>query len=320
MTSLDNLRIFMRSVELGSFSAAGRSMRMSAAVVSYRMAMLERELGCQLLLRTTRRMNLTEQGRLFYERCRQVIEAVEHAEASVRETSGELRGPLRVTSPLGLGRRVVAPLAVTFRTAHPNVDFRMRFSDHLLDLVGESTDVALRMARFDDSTFTIRKIADAERVLCAAPSYLEAEGTPHSPDELLAHRCLLLRYPGAQQFRWTLLVEGSPTSFPVGGPLDADDGDVLTDWALAGAGLVLKPRFEVAALLAQGRLREVMPGFPPTPVTVAALSPARRSSRLGRAFADALIEATRSHIRRALEAGPQAQLEASNSMVQGVGK
>lgn len=300
MTSLDNLRIFMRSVELGSFSAAGRSLRMSAAVVSYRMGLLERDLGCQLLLRTTRRMNLTEQGRLFYERCREVIEAIEQAEASVRETAGDLRGPLKITAPLGLGRRVVAPLAIDFRKAHPRVDFRMRLSDHLLDLVDESTDIALRMARFDDSSFTIRKIADVERVLCAAPSYLHSEGNPRSPDDLLAHRCLLLRYPGAQQFRWTLLVDGTPTSFPVAGPIDADDGDVLTDWAVAGEGIVLKPRFEVAGLLADGSLREVLSNVPPTPVTLAALSPLRRSSHLSRAVTDALIDATRIHIRQAL--------------------
>ncbi len=320
MTSLDNLRVFMRSVELGSFSAAGRSMRMSAAVVSYRMAALERELGCQLLLRTTRRMNLTERGRLFYERCREVIEAIERAEASVREASGDLRGAVRITAPLGLGRRVVAPLAMAFRTAHPNVDFRMRLSDHLLDLVGESTDVALRMARFDDSTFTIRKIADVERMLCAAPAYLDAMGAPRSPDDLLAHRCLLLRYPGAQQFRWTLLVGGAPTSVPVAGPLDADDGDVLTDWALAGQGIVLKPRFEVAALLAEGRLREVLPDYPPLPVSVAALSPSRRASRLTRAVTDALIEATRTHIREALRPGADAHAEDASAMLQGTGK
>ena len=189
-----------------------------------------------------------------------------------------------------------APQARSFRSAHPRVEFRIRLSDHLLDLVAESTDVALRLARFDDSSFIIRKIAELDRVLCAAPSYLEAHGTPRSPDDLLAHRCLLLRYPGAQQFRWTLLVCGHPISYPVAGPLDADDGDVLTDWAIGGEGIVMKPRFEVAGALADGRLCAVLPEAPPTPVTLAALSPARRASRLSRAFVDALIEATRAHI------------------------
>ena len=296
MTSLDNLRIFMRSVELGSFSAAGRSLRMSAALVSHRMALLERDLGCQLLLRTTRRMNLTERGRLFYERCRDVVEAVERAEASVLEGGGELRGPLRVTAPLGLGRAVVAPLAGRFRARHPRSELRLRLSDHLLDLVAESVDVALRLARFDDSSFVIRKVADVEQVLCAAPAYLDAHGEPEAPDDLLAHRCLLLRYPGAQQFRWPLVVGGRPASVPVAGPLDADDGDVLTAWALAGEGIVLKPRFEVAEALADGRLREVLTEAPPLATTLAVLMPSRRASRLARAFVDALVEAARAHL------------------------
>ncbi len=298
MTSLENMRIFMRSVELGSFSAAGRALRMSSAVVSYRIQALETQLGCQLLVRTTRRMNLTERGRLFYERCLDVIEAVDRAEASVAESGGELRGPLRVTAPLGLGRRVVAPLARSFRAKHPKVELRLRLSDHLLDLVGESIDVALRMARFDDSSFTIRKIADVDRMLCAAPAYLDQHGMPESPDDLLNHRCLLLRYPGAQQFRWTLRLDGEPATFPVSGPLDADDGDVLTHWAVEGEGIVLKPVFEVAEFLADGRLVPVLPGCPPTPVTLAALYPTRRASPVTRSFVDALVEHTRASLNR----------------------
>ncbi len=300
MTSLENMRIFMRSVELGSFSAAGRALRMSSAVVSYRMQTLEAELGCQLLVRTTRRMNLTERGRVFYERCLDVVEAVERAEASVAEIAGGLRGPLRVTAPLGLGRRIVAPLARTFRSIHPKVEVRMRLSDHLLDLVGESIDVALRMARFDDSSFTIRKIADVERVLCAAPAYLAAHGTPESPDDLFTHHCLLLRYPGAQQFRWTLLMDGDPATFPVSGPLDADDGDVLTHWAIEGQGIVLKPIFEVAELLSEGRLVPVLPACPPIPVTLAALYPTRRASAVSKAFVEALVEDARAYLHRSL--------------------
>ena len=300
MTSLENMRIFMRSVELGSFSAAGRALRMSSAVVSYRIQALESDLGCQLLVRTTRRMNLTERGRVFYERCLDVVEAVDRAEASVAEIGGELRGPLRVTAPLGLGRRVVAPLARSFRTTHPKVELRLRLSDHLLDLVGESIDVALRMARFDDSSFTIRKIAEVERMLCAAPAYLDRHGMPESPDDLLNHRCLLLRYPGAQQFRWTLRVDGEAATFPVSGPLDADDGDVLTAWALEGEGIVLKPVFEVAQFLDDGRLVPVLPACPPTPVTLAALYPTRRASPVTRGFVDALVE----HARRALSRMP----------------
>ena len=156
------------------------------------------------------------------------------------------------------------------------------------------------MARFDNSSFTIRKIADVERVLCAAPAYLEAQGAPESPDDLFKHRCLLLRYPGAQQFRWTLQVDGEPATFPVSGPLDADDGDVLTGWALDGEGIALKPLFEVADHLSAGRLVPVLPAFPPNPVTLAALYPTRRASPVSKAFVDALVEDMRGCLQRAL--------------------
>lgn len=298
--SLESLHIFVRAAELGSFSAAGRSLRMSAQVVSYRIQALETELSVPLFVRTTRRMSLTERGRVFYEHCLKIVEAVEQAQMSIAEAGDDLRGTLRVTAPLGLGRRVVGPLAATFRQSHPGMDVRLRLSEHLLDLVHESIDVALRLAHLKDSGLTVRKIAEIDRVLCAAPAYLAANGTPQHPDDLLAHRCLLLRYPGAQQFRWTLQVRGKPTTFRVAGPLDADDGDVLTDWGLAGEGIVLKPKFEVAGALADGRLVEVLPSFAPPPVTLAALYPARRASPSVRAFVDALVAEVRAHLAREL--------------------
>lgn len=300
ISSLEDLYIFVRTVELGSFSAAGRALRISAQVVSYRIQALEQELDCRLFVRTTRRMNLTDRGRLFYEGCLDVVEAVGRAQASVAQAGDDLRGPLRITAPLGLGRRVVAPLAASFRRLHPKLEFRLRLSDHLLDLVLESVDVALRMAHFEDSSFTIRKIAEVERVLCAAPAYLSEHGTPQRPSELLAHRCLLLRYPGAQQFRWELRVDGAAATIRIAGPLDADDGDVLTQWALDGAGIVLKPVFEVAEALAQGRLVPILAECPPFPVTLAALYPTRRASPGVRAFVDCLADEVRRHLGQAL--------------------
>lgn len=300
MISLENLQVFVRAAELGGFSAAGRALRMSAAVVSYRIRALEEELGCQLFVRTTRRINLTEQGRVFFDKCLDVVKAVERAQASVTHGQGELRDRLRVTAPLGLGRRVVAPLAAAFHRAHPGVELRLRLSEHLLDLVQESVDVALRMARFEDSSFTMRKIADVERVLCAAPNYIARRGAPKSPNDLLSHQCLLLRYPGAQQFRWTLQVDGQLLTLPVSGSLDADDGDALTAWALGGEGIVMKPVFEVAEHLRDGRLTPVLPHCPPAPVTLAALYPARRASPGVRAFTDALVEDVRRHLRETL--------------------
>lgn len=294
---LDNIRVFMRAVESGSFSEAGRALRLSSAVASYRIRVLEEHLGCRLLTRTTRRMNLTEAGRIYYERCLDVIEALDRAEASVTDKGGSPRGALKVTAPLGLGRQLIAPLVATYRETHKETEVRLRLSDHLLDLVQEAVDVALRMAKLEDSTFTQRKIADIARVICASPDYLARMGTPGKPEDLLQHECLLLRYPGSQQFRWTLGDGKKAAVVPVAGPIDADDGDVLTAWALAGQGLVLKPLFEVARHVAAGRLSIVLPDCPPTPVTLAVLYPTRRMlPRRVRDLVDDIHDAARKHV------------------------
>lgn len=298
MISLENIRIFMRAVETGSFSAAGRMMRLSPSVVSYRIQILEDHLNSRLLTRTTRSMNLTEAGRIFFDHCVDVVEAVERAEASVA-TEGDAtpRGALQVTTPLGLGRRVIAPMLARYRVSQPRTDVRLRLSDHLLDLVQEGVDVAIRIARMEDSSFTLRKIADVRRLLCASPAYLANRQAPVVPQDLTQHDCLLLRFPGSQQFRWTLELHSETVTIPITGPLDADDGDVLTQWALDGLGIVLKPLFEVAHLLAEGKLVEVFPEAPPAPVTLGILYPTRRMlPPRTKAFIDLAVEETRRHV------------------------
>jgi DNA-binding transcriptional LysR family regulator len=203
-----------------------------------------------------------------------------------------------VTAPLGLGRRVIAGMVADYRTKNPETQVWLRLSDHLIDIIQESVDVAIRMSQLKDSTMTMRKIADVERVLCAAPSYLERAGAPKSPSDLLQHVCLLLRFPGSQQFRWTLLQKKRRVTLPISGPIDADDGDVLTEWALAGQGIVLKPVFEVAEHLAAGRLVPVLRGYRPQPVILAALYPSRRMvPRRVTSFVDMAVDHLRTHIK-----------------------
>lgn len=287
MASLENIRIFVRVVELGGMSAAGRNLRLSPAVISHRLQQLEDQLGVRLLNRTTRQVSVTEQGAVFYQGCQEVLAALERAETAVSEIGATPRGTLRVTAPLGLARRWLAPLAAEFRRQAPKVDLRLRLSDHLLDLLREGIDVAVRLAVPRDSGLVMHKIADCPRLLCAAPGYLAARGQPARPEELLSHDCLLLRFPGSQQYTWTLETAEGPLKLAVGGPLDADDGDVLTDWAVAGLGIVLKPRFEVAAHLRDGRLVPVLADHPPEPATLAVLYPHREHlPGKVRAFAD----------------------------------
>ena len=290
MALLENIHAFVRTIELGSLSAAGRQLRQSPAVMSHRLQQLEAHLGVRLVNRTTRRLQLTEQGLAFFERARQVIEALERAETAVSDLGATPRGNIRITAPLSFGRRFLAPLVPAFLDAHPHVGIRMRLSDHLLDLLGEAVDVALRLANLQDSSLIARKIADCPRILCAAPAYLAARGMPERPEDLFGHECLLLRFPGSQQYRWTLQAPDGPLTLAVQGRVDADDSDVLLQLALAGRGIVLKPLFEVADELHSGALVPVLASFPPQPVTLSVVYPHKQSpaSRI-KLFADYLV-------------------------------
>jgi DNA-binding transcriptional LysR family regulator len=296
---LNELKVFVRAVELKSISAAARNLRLSAAAASHRILQLEEQVGVRLLNRTTRSLQPTEAGCIFYEHALNVLEAVERAESSMALASGVPTGSLRVAAPLGFGRRILAPLVSEFHNQHPKVEVRLRLSDHPVDLLSESVDVAIRMSALPDSSFIVRKLADCPRVLCAAPSYLQRRGEPQTPEDLLQHNCLLLRFPGSTDFRWTLSTPEGPMTLPVSGKFDADDGDVLTEWALEGEGIVMKPYWEVAESLRKGDLRIVLPHVPPDPVSLVMLYPHRHLLPAKvRVFADFLIEKSRVLIER----------------------
>ena len=173
MAYLDNIAVFVRVVELGNLSAAGRDMRISPAVASNRIKELEKHLGVRLFNRTTRQLMPTEHGSVFYAGAKQVLEAVTEAEAAVSALSGQPRGTIRVTAPLGLGRRLIASGIPDFRDKYPDIEVRLRLSDHNVDIMKEGIDVAFRLGLLEDSSLRMRGIMDCERVLVAAPRYLD---------------------------------------------------------------------------------------------------------------------------------------------------
>ena len=278
MSDLRNIRIFVRVYELGSMSAAARDLRLSPAVASSRISDLERHLGVRLFNRTTRSLQPTEHGRIYYPGALAVLEAVEAAEAAVADVSQRPRGTIFVAAPLGLGRRFIAPRVPAFKDAYPDVDVRLRLSDRKVDIAGEGLDVAFVLGALEDSSLRVRSIAECPRVLAAAPSYVERRGMPADGGALVdgGHDCLMLRYPGATEFRWVLQTPEGPQKFAVQGPFESDDGDVLTEWALAGRGVVNKPVFEIAEHLRSGALVAVAEATPPVPVQLACLYPHKR--------------------------------------------
>lgn len=278
MAYLDNISVFVRVVELGNLSAAGRDMRISPAVASNRIKELEKHLGVRLFNRTTRQLMPTEHGTVFYSGAKQVLEAVTEAEAAVSALSGQPRGTIKVTAPLGLGRRLVASGIPDFHDKYPDIEVRLRLSDHNVNIMKEGIDVAFRLGIIEDSSLRMRGIMECERVLVAAPKYLETRGEPTEPQELIAskHDCLMLRYAGAREYVWTLQTADGPRKFEVHGPYDTDDGDVLTGWALSGRGIINKPRFEVEPFIRDRRLKVILPDTPPTPVQFAAVYPHKK--------------------------------------------
>ncbi|MCB1395549.1 MAG: LysR family transcriptional regulator [Rhodobacter sp.] len=278
MPYLESIKVFVRVVELGSITSGGRDLRLTPAVASKRIKELETRLGARLLNRTTRKLVPTEAGRLFYEQARTVVAALEDAEASLAGFSGQPRGTIRVTAPLGVGRRLVAPLVPRFCDLYPEVDVRLRLSDRRVDLFEEELDVAFVLGTPPDSTMKLRKIAECPRLLCAAPAYLARAGTPQRPQDLIAqnHNCLLLRFPRSPEYFWVLETPEGPVKLEVSGRFDADEGDVLLNWALDGHGIVNKPLFEVAEHLDTGRLVPVLADTPPAPSVFGILYPHRK--------------------------------------------
>jgi DNA-binding transcriptional LysR family regulator len=292
MSYLDNIRTFVRVYELGSMSAAGRDLRISPAVTSSRISQLEMHLSVRLFQRTTRSLTATEQGKAFYAGACEILSSVENAEAQVVNITENPKGSLYVAAPLGVGRRLIAPQVPGFLESYPEVNVRLRLTDRKVDLTTEGLDLAFFLGQPEDSNLRIRKIADVDRVLCASPDYIAQHGNPVSGDALLAdnHECLNLRYPGATEFQWRLMTDAGPKRFRVAGRYESDDGDVLTDWALGGHGIALKPIFEVSEHFRSGRLVPVATQTPPEPIQMACLFTHRkRQDPKTRLFMDYVI-------------------------------
>lgn len=278
MSYIDNVRTFIRVYDLGSMSAAARDQRISPAVASSRISQLESHLGVRLFQRTTRSLQPTEQGRIFYEGALRIIDAVSEAEAAISDVTHNPRGTLFIAAPLGIGRRFVAPMLPKFKAEYPLIEVRLRLSDRKIDLTQEGLDAAFFLGTPEDSNLKMRKIADCKRVLCASPDYIARRGMPQTGGDLIRdkHDCLNLRFPGAPEFQWMLQTPDGPERFAISGPYETDDGDVLTNWALDGHGIVIKPLYEMAEYLKSGALVPVATQTPPVPVQLGCLYAHRR--------------------------------------------
>jgi DNA-binding transcriptional LysR family regulator len=302
MDRLREMEIFAAVAATGSLSAAARHQRVSVAMVSKQLAQLERRLGTRLVTRTTRKLALTEEGRLFLERCRDILADIADAEQTVSSRDGVLSGTIRISAPVAFGRGRLAPLIAAFAARHPQLSFHLQLTDTIVDLVDENIDMAVRFGDLPDSQLVTRRLVGSYRIICAAPSYLKARGRPRSPADLSAHDCIAICYAdgaGGRGQVWRFAgPDGQETSLRVNGRLAANNGEVAHAWALAGLGLAQKSIWDIADDLAAGRLVAVLADHRRDESLHAVFPPGRQVPRRLQAFADYLAKELRAAERK----------------------
>lgn len=255
------LALFSAIVHAGSISKAATALGMGKSVLSRQLAKLETDLGTRLIQRSTRRLTLTEIGELVFAEALHIDRAVSNIEQLTEQHQSEVKGRLRVTCPRPLGQRYLVPLLVEFTAMYPQVEVALTVDDRMVDLIAEHIDVALRVAHLEDSTLVARKLCENPRVLVASPDYLSRRGTPHTPNDLLAHDCLLYSSAARVFDEWGFIRDGSTTLVRVPGKIQINDGMALVAAAVAGGGLTLIDRLLVAPELAEGRLVPLLPDY-----------------------------------------------------------
>lgn len=284
------MEIFVTAVREGSLSAAARRLDLTPSAVSRALARIEARLGTRLVTRTTRRLALTPEGDAYLHAAQRIL-------ADIAEVEGELadqaapRGRLRVSAALAHGRLAIVPLLGEFVARYPGILVDISLSDMLEDVAGGRADVAIRFGPLGDSLLTARKVGETGRTIVAAPDYLARRGIPRLPEELHAHNCLNFNFRRAEPI-WPFRQDGRDYSLPVGGNVEANNGDTLVQLALAGVGIARVGTFNVADHLAAGRLVPLLEPFNPgdrEDIHALYVGGATRPARV-RVFVDFLME------------------------------
>ncbi len=288
---LNDIAVFVCVVQTGSFTAAAERLNLSKSVVSKYVTRLEDRLGARLLIRTTRRLNLTEVGRVFYERSRQGLETIDNAEQEVSVLQGEPRGTLRVNSPMSFGVLHVAPAITDFMNRYPDVFVDMSFDDRKIDIIEEGFDISVRIASDLDPGMIARRVGPCNHALVASPEYLERHGTPRTPKDLAGHNVITYQYQQSP-WKWEFRVPGAaPISIPVTGRLQMNNSLAIREAVLAGAGITRTPTFVVGHDIRQGRLCAILTEYELLELSIYLVFPQRQHlAPKVRAFIDFMVE------------------------------
>lgn len=285
---LNETLIFTRIVQTGSFTAAARGLGMPKSTVSRKLSELEERLGTRLIQRTTRKLNLTDVGRAYFQDCERVVAQLEEAELSVADAQGEPRGLLRITTPLNFG--FIGGIVAEFIRNYPHVQVELVCTDRMVDLVAEGFDVGVRAGRLADSTMIARLLGTGHGLPVASPAYTEVRGEPGTPDELRAHDCILFG-GGGEGRSWTLKSGSTTLEVPVRPRLLINDMEVMREAALSGVGIAILPAHNCVEDLRAGRLIRLLPEWtlPETP-TYAVYPSTRHLSPKVKVFLELLQE------------------------------
>lgn len=288
------MEVFVLAAELKSFSAAGRKLRLSPSAVSKLVTRIEDRLGARLLVRTTRRLELTPEGEVYLGRARGILSAIAETERIVAEGARVVpRGPLRINASVGFGERYILPLVPSFLARYPEIELDLTLTDGVIDVIGERTDVAIRSGPLRDSSLKARKLLESRKVVIASPDYLARHGMPQRPADLAAHNCLRFNFRRSMD-DWPFLSGDGQTAeaYGITGNMLVSSGAILRQLCLDGLGLGRIGRFHVEPDIAAGTLVPVLEEFNPGDIEVvhAVFAGHEHLAARIRAFIDFLVE------------------------------
>ena len=265
------IEAFVEVVRLGSFASAAQRLGVSSSHVSRQVAALEKRLDAPLLYRTTRRIRLTEAGRLYYEQCDALVDGFRDADAVLRDFEARPRGEIALTCATTFGERYIAPLINDLLAQYPQLSVRLHFTNRKVDLIEEGFDIGIRMGALEDSSMIARRLTDRREYVVGSPGYFQHFPQPHTLSELRHHRCL-----HGSRDRWRFAVDGMAREVTVRGPWQANSGPALLDAVLKGLGLAQLPDYYVEQHLAKGQLISVLDAYRHSDTGVWAVTPHHR--------------------------------------------
>ena len=285
------LEVFAAVAEEGSFSAAGRRLGLTPSAVSRTGDRIEERLGVRLLLRTTRALTLTAEGRSDLSAARRILTDLDDAEQAIADL-GAPRGRLRVSAALSHGRLCIVPLLGAFAARYPHILIDINLTDALVDIAGGQADIGIRFGPLADSALTARRLGESRRVIVASPDYLARHGTPRVPEDLHDHNCLNFNFRRAEPV-WPFRKDGRDYALSVHGAIEANNGETLGQLAIAGVGVTRVGAFSVAADIAEGRLVPLLESYNPGDIEEihAVFAGGANMPARVRAFVDYLAEA-----------------------------